>query len=106
MHVHHEADEAFFVLEGEVLIEFPDRSMVTGPGGFVFIPMGQPHRFDHGRPDQGKLRVLTLFSPAGFEPFFEALPAKVNEGSWPPRSQEHLKQISEQFDITFVDDRR
>ena len=80
MHIHHEADEAFFVLEGEALFEFPDRSMVTGPGGFVFIPMGQPHRFDHGRPDQGKLRVLTLFSPAGFEPGSEATRKSSQQG--------------------------
>jgi mannose-6-phosphate isomerase-like protein (cupin superfamily) len=104
MHVHLIADEAFFVLEGEALFEFPDRSMVTGPGGFVFIPKGQPHRFDHASPDQDVLRVLTLFSPAGFEPFFESLPAKVNEGSWPPSSQEHLNRISQQFDIAFLDD--
>src|SRR4029077_19049517 len=68
LHVHHTADEAFFVLEGEV--EFfldgaePRRA---GPGDFVFGPRGVPHRFEVRSPEA---RVLVLGTPGGGDQFF------------------------------------
>ena len=71
LHVHHTADEAFFVLEGEV--EFflegtePRRA---GPGDFVFGPRGVPHRFEVRSPEA---RILVLGTPGGGDQFFRAL---------------------------------
>jgi quercetin dioxygenase-like cupin family protein len=73
LHVHHDADEAFFVLEGNV--EFfldgaePHRA---GPGDFVFGPRGVPHRFEVR---SAKARMLVLGTPGGTERFFRELGA-------------------------------
>ncbi|SNS52056.1 Cupin domain-containing protein [Geodermatophilus saharensis] len=65
-HVHTAEDEAFYVLEGELVAECGERRMTAGPGDFVFLPCGVPHVFVVSA---GPLRALQLTSPAGFEDF-------------------------------------
>lgn len=71
MHIHHDADESFFVLEGEVeffLDGAPSR--LARPGDFVFGPRGVPHRFEVRTPEA---RMLVLATPGGAEHFFAEL---------------------------------
>src|SRR5436190_21018956 len=44
-HVHHNEDESFYVLEGEIRFFSGDQSWVLGPGGFAFLPREIPHGF-------------------------------------------------------------
>ena len=39
-HDHPETDEAFIVLDGELRIDFRDRSVVLGPGEMFVVPKG------------------------------------------------------------------
>jgi mannose-6-phosphate isomerase-like protein (cupin superfamily) len=43
-HEHPETDEAFIVLDGELRIDFRDRSVVLGPGEMVVVPKGTEHK--------------------------------------------------------------
>jgi mannose-6-phosphate isomerase-like protein (cupin superfamily) len=43
-HAHPEADEAFFVLDGEMELEFRDHSVSLGIGEFYVVPRGLEHR--------------------------------------------------------------
>jgi mannose-6-phosphate isomerase-like protein (cupin superfamily) len=70
MHVHHDEDEAFFLLEGEIEFFLGDSSRVAGPGDFVFGPRGVPHRFEVRSP---QARMLVLGTPGGGEVFFQAM---------------------------------
>ena len=71
MHVHHGHDELFYVLEGEHVITVGDTGYHAGPGDLVFGPRGVPHAQERLVPRVG--RILTLFTPGGFEGFFREL---------------------------------
>ena len=45
LHVHHSDDEAWHVLEGELVFRYADRTETVGPGGTVFVPAGMPHTY-------------------------------------------------------------
>jgi len=43
-HSHADTDEAFLVIEGELLIEFRDGSVKLSPGEMFVVPRGSEHR--------------------------------------------------------------
>ena len=43
-HKHDETDELFLVLEGELAMEFRDRTVTLGPGELIVVPRGTEHR--------------------------------------------------------------
>lgn len=43
-HRHDDTDELFFVVAGELVIEFRDRSVTLGPGELIVVPRGVEHR--------------------------------------------------------------
>jgi mannose-6-phosphate isomerase-like protein (cupin superfamily) len=71
LHVHPEAEEAFYVVEGELTIRFPDREERAQAGALILVPRGMPHAFAN----QGDCptRAIFIFSPAGPERWFEAM---------------------------------
>jgi quercetin dioxygenase-like cupin family protein len=42
-HLHHEEDEAFYVLDGEFTFICDGDKTILGPGGYIFLPRGVPH---------------------------------------------------------------
>jgi len=76
LHVHRNEDEAFLVLDGEYTFYFGDQEVEAGPGDFVLLPRGLPHRYRVG--DAGG-RVLMIFAPAGIEQYFEELAAVLGD---------------------------
>jgi quercetin dioxygenase-like cupin family protein len=42
-HLHHEEDEAFYVLDGEFTFICDGKKSVLGPGGYIFLPRKIPH---------------------------------------------------------------
>jgi quercetin dioxygenase-like cupin family protein len=64
-HVHTRANEAFYVLAGEVELLDGDRTFIARTGDFAFIPRGIRHRFKNtGVRD---VLLLFLFTPGGDE---------------------------------------
>src|SRR4051794_114873 len=71
MHVHHDAAEAFFVLDGEYQMFLDDRQELCPAGTFVYVPRGMAHTFKVVSDGPG--RKLNIFSPAAMVGFFEEL---------------------------------
>ncbi|MFL5951878.1 MAG: cupin domain-containing protein [Gaiellaceae bacterium] len=77
LHIHHDAAEAFYVLEGEYLMFLEERQVSCPAGSFVFIPAGMRHGFRVGdRPS----RKLNFFFPAAMIGYFDELSAAVRRG--------------------------
>ena len=64
-HVHREEDDAFYILEGEMIFTFGDEEEAAPPGTFVHVPPGVEHGFRNDRPEP--VRMLNIHAPAGFD---------------------------------------
>ncbi len=63
LHVHHEQDEWFWVLEGNFVFEVGDQKHQLSAGMSVLLPRKIPHRWKKTSDGDGKL--LILLQPAG-----------------------------------------
>jgi len=68
-HIHKNEDEAFYVLEGEVKFLLGEHASIAKAGTFVRIPRGTRHAFC--RVEKKNAKLLAMFTPAGFEKFFD-----------------------------------
>lgn len=64
LHVHHSDDEAWHVLEGELLFRFSDRQESVGAGSTVFAPVGVAHTYRNPGPHD--VRYLIMSTPRVF----------------------------------------
>lgn len=64
LHVHHDEDELFYLMEGEMVFKVGDDIITARAGDAVVAPRGRPHGFRVVSP--GGVRVLTI-SRGGFE---------------------------------------
>lgn len=78
LHVHHNEDEWFYVLEGELTIWVAGETIAAPAGSFVFGPRDVPHTFVVSSEEA---RFLLATQAAGFEGFVRTLgtPAPVAE---------------------------
>jgi quercetin dioxygenase-like cupin family protein len=78
LHVHHNEDEWFYVLQGELTFWVAGQTVVAPAGSFVFGPRDVPHTFIVS---SDAARFLLVTAAAGFEGFIRALatPAPVAE---------------------------
>lgn len=83
LHIHRDAAEAFYVLEGDYLMYVDHRQRLCPPGTFVYVPSGVPHTFKVVSARPGK--KLNLFSPAAMLGFFEDLAAAESAGTATPQ---------------------
>ena len=68
-HNHSHLEEAWYVIDGELLFQSKARQFRAGPGAFVLVPSGVDHRF---WADPGKTpSYLLLVTPGGFANFFQ-----------------------------------
>lgn len=81
MHIHHDAAEAFYVLEGEYRIFIEADTHVCPAGSFIFIPAGIRHGFRVG---DGPSRKLNLYAPAAMVGYFDDLSAAIVSGDADP----------------------
>jgi mannose-6-phosphate isomerase-like protein (cupin superfamily) len=58
LHVHHEDDEAWHVLEGQLQFRFRDHSQAAPAGSTAFVPAGVPHTYE-ALPGARYLIILT-----------------------------------------------
>jgi len=64
-HVHASEDDAFYLLEGELVFTADGEEVVAGPGAFVLVPPGVEHTFEN-RGD-AVARFVNVHAPAGFD---------------------------------------
>jgi len=89
-HVHGVEDEAFYLLDGELLVECGERRSTAGPGSFIFLPHGIPHAFVV---TAGPVRGLQITSPAGFEKFIGELGRPAEHLGLPEPSQPDIELL-------------
>jgi mannose-6-phosphate isomerase-like protein (cupin superfamily) len=61
LHMHPEADETFYLLEGEILAHIDDRQYAVSAGAVTVVPRGTPHAF---LVRSETARLLVMFTPA------------------------------------------
>ena len=78
---HHEFDEAFYVVDGEITFQLGDALFTAGPGALAFAPGGVEHTL--ANLSDAPARYVLLCTPAGFEGYFARLAAEA-AGAEPP----------------------
>lgn len=77
LHVHRDAAESFYVIEGEYVMHLDGRDFHCPAGSFVHVPMGMPHTFRASRVGS---RKLNLYTPSAMEGYFDALAEGIRAG--------------------------
>jgi quercetin dioxygenase-like cupin family protein len=68
LHIHHNEEESFFILEGAITFQLGDDKTRATPGTFITIPRGLRHAFVNAEDEFA--RALIILTPAGLEYFF------------------------------------
>ena len=84
LHVHHQEDEGFWILEGELTFHVGDQTLKAHPGSFLFGPRDIPHSFTV---DSGPARLLFILSPAGFEDLVRDMGEPARSLTVPPQPE-------------------
>jgi mannose-6-phosphate isomerase-like protein (cupin superfamily) len=64
-HVHEEEDDAFYILEGEMIFTVEGKNVSAPPGTFVLVPPGIEHAFRNK--GATPVRMLNVHAPGGFD---------------------------------------
>ena len=67
LHLHPDADETFYMLEGEILLHIDGKESRLGAGGLVVFPRGVPHAF---MVTSSRARMLCFQNPGAGEAFY------------------------------------
>lgn len=81
LHLHRKEDEWWYVLEGELTLWVDGRTVVAGPGSFVWAPRDVPHTFIVS---SDEARFLLGTNEAGMEDFIRTLGTPVDRAELPP----------------------
>jgi quercetin dioxygenase-like cupin family protein len=80
LHLHHNEDETFYILEGEVTMVVGGERIDLSTGDYLFAPREVPHAYVVR---SERARMLGMFSPAGLEELMVSLGVPVT-GPEPP----------------------
>ncbi|MBS1870254.1 MAG: quercetin 2,3-dioxygenase [Actinobacteria bacterium] len=81
LHLHHNDDEAFLVLEGELEVWIGSTHTTLRPGDYALLPKGVPHIYRVSSAEPA--RWLVLLAPAGFDNFLRAVSRPAEEARIP-----------------------
>ena len=90
LHVHHQEDEGFWILEGELTFYVGEQTIKAHPGSFLFGPKDVPHAFTV---DSGPARLLFVFSPAGLEAGIREMGEPARSLTVPPQPEEPPDEV-------------
>ena len=106
LHVHHDEDEIFHLLEGEIRIKLGEHVRRVSTGQTLLVPRGVPHTF---RVDSKTARLLVVTCNGSFERFVRTIgrPAEsdtlpVPDGPPTPEQMQALTEVAQSCQITFV----
>ncbi|MFI1797867.1 cupin domain-containing protein [Streptomyces sp. NPDC020379] len=91
LHIHHDSDEAFYLIEGELEISNEKLSQTVGAGAFIFVPRGKVHAFKNV--SDAPCKMLIIFTPGGFERFFKELGVSADDGRPAPEAEQYAKDV-------------
>jgi quercetin dioxygenase-like cupin family protein len=80
-HIHRNADETFYVVEGTLTFYLAGESLAAPAGTTVFVGRGREHSFTV---ETATAETLILFTPAGTENFFKEISTPAHTLTLPP----------------------
>jgi mannose-6-phosphate isomerase-like protein (cupin superfamily) len=96
LHIHRDAAEAFYVVDGEYVIFIEGRETLCPAGSFIFIPAGIEHGFRVGRVAS---RKLNFYTPAAMVGYFDDVAAAVRAGNVDPDA---LSEIAGRYSMDVI----
>ena len=93
LHVHHNEDEAFYLLDGEATLFLPGEEVTLRAGDYFCAPRGVPHAYRVG---DAPARWLVISRPSGFERFVSEV---AEEGIADPAA---LAEAAARYDIEIL----
>jgi mannose-6-phosphate isomerase-like protein (cupin superfamily) len=99
VHVHHEHEEAFYVLDGALTLLLDEETVTVEAGGFAVVPRGVRHRPSNA--GVVPVRFFFISSPPMDAFFVEMNDLLAATGGRP--SPEQLREIGARHDSDFVD---
>jgi mannose-6-phosphate isomerase-like protein (cupin superfamily) len=100
-HVHDQADESFYLIDGELEFLDGDRIFIAGPGDAVFIPRTVRHRFRNV--SVATASMIFFYTPGGAEGLFvdggdEPRPGVQAQPWGPERIDDKLLALLDKYD--------
>jgi hypothetical protein len=94
--VHHDEEEGFWILDGDVTLEVGGAVIEAHAGDFALAPRDIPHRYSVG--DAG-CRMLFIMTPGGFEDLVRDMSVPAKSRTLPPASEkepdwEHVAAVA------------
>jgi quercetin dioxygenase-like cupin family protein len=89
---HHDFDEAFYVLEGELTFQLEDALFTRTVGELAFAPRGVPHTYANLTGTGA--RALLVCTPAGFERYFDRIAARIAGVEPPPEASGPIPEVT------------
>jgi mannose-6-phosphate isomerase-like protein (cupin superfamily) len=96
-HVHHNREEAFFVIEGTAEFLVGEERTRATRGAFLLVPRGTMHGFR----SEGDSRLIIIHSPGGFERYFREVAAAIERGEF---DLQFRNRLAEECGMTYFDD--
>lgn len=96
LHIHHDQDELFHVLAGELCVQVNDERVDLGPGDIAFCPRGIPHAFANLK--QEPVHVVGFTLGGGFDRFYADFSAALEKNPDPA----HLAEVAATHNIELV----
>jgi quercetin dioxygenase-like cupin family protein len=81
LHVHEREDESNYILEGEIMYQVGEQTIIGRAGDYVHLPKNVPHTFQL---ISETASTLLLITPGGFEEMFVACGRKAESLELPP----------------------
>jgi quercetin dioxygenase-like cupin family protein len=88
---HHDFDEAFYVLDGELTFALGDERFTRRAGELAFAPRGVTHTLAE-RSGAGA-RYLLVCTPGGFERYFDRIAARIAGIEPPPEASKPIPEV-------------
>lgn len=88
---HHDFDETFYVLDGELTFQLGEELFRRDRGGVVFAPRGAHHAF--ANLNDAPASYLLICTPGGFERYFDRIAAEAAGVDPPPSASEPYPDV-------------
>jgi quercetin dioxygenase-like cupin family protein len=96
LHIHHDAIESFFIIEGAARFYVGGVVVDAEQGAFVSVPRGAVHGFV---PTAAGTRALVMFTPAAMEGFWEEVERASSNGTL---DEEYLQTLSQRHHVELL----
>ena len=92
-HIHHNEDEAFYLLSGRVEAQIGDQTIPAEQGAFLWLPRNVLHGFTVSA--DGPCSILTITTPAGFDAFVAEVGTATTSVELPEPSEPDIPRLVE-----------